>query len=45
MAKLYRNALEGSRKLKPDIPLIGDDGIPLRHEIEFELSLKTKNQN
>jgi ribosomal protein S18 acetylase RimI-like enzyme len=45
MAKLYRNALEVSRKLKPEIPLIGDDGIPLRHEIEFELSFQTQNQN
>lgn len=36
MANLFRNALEVSRKLKPEIPLIGEDGIPLRHEIEFE---------
>lgn len=36
MAALYRNALEKSRILKPLIPLTGDDGIPLRHEIEFE---------
>lgn len=36
MANLFRNALEVSRKLKPEIPLIGDNGIPLRHEIEFE---------
>lgn len=39
MAKLYRNALEVSRRLKPSIPLIGDYGIPLRHEIEFEMLL------
>lgn len=36
MANLFRNALEVSRKLKPEIPLIGENGIPLRHEIEFE---------
>lgn len=39
MARLYHNALETSRKLKPEIPLIGDNDIPMRHEIEFELDL------
>lgn len=39
MAHLYLNALDISRKLKPEIPLIGDNSIPLRHEIEFELIL------
>lgn len=39
MAHLFRNALDISRKLKPDIPLIGENSIPLRHEIEFELSI------
>jgi N-acetylglutamate synthase-like GNAT family acetyltransferase len=37
---IYVNALEKSRKLKPEIPLIGNDGIPLRDEIELEMSLK-----
>ena len=40
MAHLFRNALDISRKLKPDIPLIGEHNIPLRHEIEFELSIQ-----
>ena len=40
MAHLYHNAMDVSRKLKPSIPLVGDNGIPLRHEIEFELSLR-----
>ena len=39
MARVFRNALEVSRKLKPEIPLIGAHGIPLRHEIELELAL------
>lgn len=39
MARLYHNALDVSRKLKPEIPLIGENGIPLRHEIEFEFPL------
>lgn len=37
MAHLFRNALDISRKLKPEIPLIGENSIPLRHEIEFEM--------
>ena len=39
MEHLFRNALDISRKLKPEIPLIGENSIPLRHEIEFELSI------
>lgn len=33
------NALEESRKIKPEIPLIGMGGIPLRDEIELEMML------
>lgn len=36
MVHLYHNALDISRKLKPEIPLLGDNNIPLKHEIEFE---------
>lgn len=39
MARLFRNAVSTSRKLKPEILLLGENGIPLRHEIEFELVL------
>jgi ribosomal protein S18 acetylase RimI-like enzyme len=35
----YPNAIEASRKLKPSIPLTGDDGIPILDELEFELKL------
>jgi len=38
MARLYHGALDVSRKLKPEIPLIGENGIPLKHEIEFEIT-------
>ncbi len=34
---IYPNAMAISRQLKPQIPLLGIDGIPLRDEIEFEL--------
>ncbi len=33
------NAVEGSRRLKPEIPLTGEDGIPIRDEIELEIHL------
>jgi len=33
---IHRNALELSRKLKPEIPLVGNYGIPIRDEIELE---------
>ena len=39
MVHLYRNALDQARKLKPEIPLIGMDGIPLKHEIELEMKI------
>ena len=44
MARLFRGALEVSRKLKPEIPLIGENNIPLRHEIELELVLCKEDQ-
>ncbi|HET7656924.1 MAG TPA: GNAT family N-acetyltransferase [Bacillales bacterium] len=39
MVALYVNAINAARKIKPEIPKFGNDGIPLRHEIEFELNL------
>jgi DNA-3-methyladenine glycosylase I len=36
IAAVHVNALEVSRRIKPEIPLIGIDGIPLRDEIELE---------
>ena len=36
---VHINALEEFRKIKPEIPLTGNEGIPLRDEIEFELLL------
>lgn len=33
------NAMEKSRKLKPSIPPLGMDGIPIKDEIEFEMML------
>jgi len=39
MVAVHRNALEKSRELKPEIPLTGNDGIPIRDEIELEMLL------
>ena len=39
LAALYRGAVNESRKLKPSIPLIGENNIPLRDEIELEIRL------
>lgn len=34
---IHKNAIEESRKLKPEIPLIGQNGIPIKDEIEMEI--------
>lgn len=36
---VHHGAIATSRELKPQIPLIGRDGIPVDHEIELELLL------
>ena len=40
IAAVYRGAVHESRKLKPGIPLVGYNNIPLRDEIELEMSLQ-----
>ena len=40
IARVGINAMEEARKLKPDIPLTGEKGIPIRDEIEFEYLIK-----
>lgn len=39
LAQVHRHAIELSRKLKPSIPLLGNFGIPIRDELEFEMLL------
>jgi N-acetylglutamate synthase-like GNAT family acetyltransferase len=36
---VHQNAIEESRKLKPEIPVVGFHGIPVRDEIELEFRL------
>jgi ribosomal protein S18 acetylase RimI-like enzyme len=42
IAAVYRGAVNESRKRKPGIPLVGYNNIPLRDEIEVEMSLRAK---
>lgn len=39
LVRLHRNAIADSRRLKPEIPLVGEHGIPIRDEIELEIIL------
>ena len=36
LVALRRDAVTEARRLKPEIPETGDDGIPIRHELELE---------
>jgi ribosomal protein S18 acetylase RimI-like enzyme len=37
LVKLYVNAMDYVRKIKPDVPLKGENDIPLNDELEFEM--------
>lgn len=39
MVKIHRNAITEARKVQPTIPAMEHDGIPAKHEIEFEFVL------
>ena len=39
MVRINRGAVNESRKIKPSIPLVGMNNIPLRDEIELEMRL------
>ena len=39
LVAVYRDAIERSRQLKPQIHIVGSNGIPLRDEIELEKRL------
>jgi ribosomal protein S18 acetylase RimI-like enzyme len=39
LRRLVRNGVDVSRLVKPSIPAVGNQGIPLRHELELELLL------
>jgi ribosomal protein S18 acetylase RimI-like enzyme len=39
LSALHRGAIRRSRQLKPEIPLAGFGGIPIRDELELQMSL------
>lgn len=39
ITKVHIGAIDESRKLKPQIPLVADNGIPIKDEIELEMQL------
>lgn len=39
LVTVHRGAVNQARKIKPSIPVIGNDGIPIRDEIELEMLL------
>jgi GNAT superfamily N-acetyltransferase len=41
LVKINRSAVNESRKIKPSIPLVGMNNIPLRDEIELEIMLNS----
>ena len=40
LVAVHRGAMDETRKIKPAIPVIGENHIPLRDEIELEMNLK-----
>lgn len=40
LAAVHRGGTDRSRAVKPSIPLVGDHGIPVHHEVELELRLQ-----
>lgn len=40
LVAVHRNAIQAARRLKPQIPIIGQHGIPIRDEIELEYRLR-----
>jgi GNAT superfamily N-acetyltransferase len=45
LAALRRDAVTESRSRKPTIPFIGENNIPLRDELELEMSLPSKDSD
>jgi hypothetical protein len=39
LVSVHANAVAAARAIKPQIPLLGNDGVPIRDEIELDLML------
>lgn len=37
VAAIHRDAVTAVRRLKPEIPLLGENGVPITDEIELEM--------
>jgi ribosomal protein S18 acetylase RimI-like enzyme len=44
LTALHRGAVDEARRLKPSIPEVGEYGIPLHDELEFELRLESVDE-
>jgi GNAT superfamily N-acetyltransferase len=44
LVALHRGAVDRDRELKPEIPLVGQDGIALRHTLELERRLGRREE-
>ena len=42
LVALHRGAVERDRQLKPEIPALGLDGIPIHHLLELEYRLEAR---
>lgn len=40
LVRLVHGGVDASRRVKPSIPLAGENGVPMRHELQFELTLQ-----
>ena len=43
LTAVYKDAIQASRKLKPEIPEVGINGAPLRDEIEFKYIIRNNS--
>ncbi|MGV3240578.1 GNAT family N-acetyltransferase, partial [Streptococcus hyovaginalis] len=41
LAELLKDAVKEARKIKPEIPFLGNDGIPIRDEVVLVKNLST----
>jgi hypothetical protein len=39
LVAVHRGAIDHARSIKPEIPLVGEHGIPIHDELELELAL------
>ena len=44
LSKIYKDSMDEVRKIKPEVPMIGENNIPLKDEIELEIILENNNK-